>query len=310
MDKHSQGGSLAAPRAEPRAAVGTPSAMAAEAPSGAGAGSRPGTAAGALPGAAAGTPSGTAAGSRPGTAAGALPGAAPGAAEAADGAALSPAEWQFAGTQRAGLYGWFARLYAEEVSEEMYRSHLANGGFAPFTGLAELGLGAEVHRLDAAIATLRAEQLPRLELAADFAQLFLLDGKTSALPYASAYAGTDSASPLFGAAEARMRDFLTASGLSIQADFREPADHLAVPLALMAELAGKDASAEDFPAAAAAQAAFIRSAVLEWLPHFVARCQQTRPRFDVYPALAALLLGFVRADAAFLEDVGGSAAAS
>ena len=30
MDKQSQGGSLAAPRAEPRAAVGTPSAMAAE----------------------------------------------------------------------------------------------------------------------------------------------------------------------------------------------------------------------------------------------------------------------------------------
>jgi TorA-specific chaperone len=107
-----------------------------------------------------------------------------------------------------------------------------------------------------------------------------------------------------------MRDFLTASGLSIQADFREPADHLAVPLALMAELAGKDASAEDIPAAAAAQAAFIRAALLDWLPRFVERCQQARPRFDVYPALAALLLGFVRADVAFLEDVGGGAAVS
>ena len=286
MSKHGKTGAVEAPRAEPRAAAGAPSA----------------TAAGALPGVAARALSGTAAG--------ALPGAAPGAADVADGAALSAAEWQFAGTQRAGLYGWFARLYAEEVSEPLYRSHFADGGFAPFTGLAELGLEAEVQRLDAAIIALRAEQLPRLELAADFAQLFLLDGKTSALPYASAYAGTDSASPLFGAAEARMRDFLTASGLSIQADFREPADHLAVPLALMAELAGKDASAEDFPAAAAAQAAFIRSAVLEWLPHFVARCQQTRPRFDVYPALAALLLGFVRADAAFLEDVAGGAAVS
>lgn len=286
MDKHAQDGAVAAPRAEPRAAVGTPSAMAAEAPSGAGAGSRPGTAAGALPG------------------------AAPGAAEAADSAALSPADWQFAATQRAGLYGWFARLYAQEVSEEMYRSHLADGGFAPFTGLAELGLGAEVQRLNAAIATLRAEQLPRLELAADFAQLFLLDGNTSALPYASAYAGTDSASPLFGAAEARMRDFLAARELAIQADFREPADHLAVPLALIAELAGAASSAKDIPTAAATQADFLRTAVLEWLPRFVERCQQARPRFDVYPALAALLLGFVRADVAFLEDVSGSAAVS
>ena len=230
--------------------------------------------------------------------------------EAADSAALSPAEWQFASTQRAGLYGWFSRLYAEEVSDEMFRSHFADGGFAPFAGLAELGLGAEVQRLDAAIAALRAEALPRLELAADFAQLFLLDGKTSALPYASAYEGKDAASPLYGAAEARMRDFLAARALAIQADFREPADHLAVPLALMAELAGKDAAAGDIPAAAAAQAGFIHAGLVDWLPRFVERCQQARPRFDVYPALAALLLGFVRADAAFLEDVGGGAAVS
>ena len=264
----------------------------------------------AMPGSAAGALPAAAAGALAATAAGALSGAAPGAAEVADAAALSPAEWQFASTQRAGLYGWFARLYAQEVSEEMFRSHFADGGFAPFAGLAELGLGAEVQRLDAAIAALRAEALPRLELAADFAQFFLLDGKTSALPYASAYEGKDSASPLFGAAEARMRDFLAARELAIQADFREPADHLAVPLALMAELAGKDAAAEDIPAAAAAQAGFIHAGLVDWLPRFVERCQQARPRFDVYPALAALLLGFVRADAAFLEDVSGGAGAA
>src|SRR5690606_16811881 len=83
--------------------------------------------------------------------------------EAADSAALSPAEWQFASAQRAGLYAWFSRLYAYEVSEHMYRSHFADGGVAPFAGLDELGLATEVQRLDAAIATLRAEQLPRLE---------------------------------------------------------------------------------------------------------------------------------------------------
>ena len=264
----------------------------------------------AMPGSAAGALPAAAAGALAATAAGALSGAAPGAAEVADAAALSPAEWQFASTQRAGLYGWFSRLYAEEVSDEMFRSHFTDGGFAPFAGLAELGLGAEVQRLDAAIAALRAEALPRLELAADFAQLFLLDGKTSALPYASAYEGKEAASPLYGAAEARMRDFLAARALAIQAGFREPADHLAVPLALMAELAGKDAAAGDIPAAAAAQAGFIHAGLVDWLPRFVERCQQARPRFDVYPALAALLLGFVRADAAFLEDVSGGAGAA
>ena len=278
MGKHPQDGAAATPEAMPRSAAGALSATAAEALAA--------------------------------TAAGTLSGAAPGVAETADAAALSPEEWQFASTQRAGLYGWFARLYAQEVSQQMFESHFADGGFAPFAGLAELGLGAEVQRLDEAIAALRAEQLPRLELAADFAQLFLLDGKTSALPYASAYEGKDAASPLYGAAEVRMRDFLAARALAIQADFREPADHLAVPLALMAELAGKNAAAGDIPAAAAAQAGFIHAGLVDWLPRFVERCQQARPRFDVYPALAALLLGFVRADAAFLEDVGGGAAVS
>ena len=218
-------------------------------------------------------------------------------------APLLSAEWLLACTQRAGLYGGFSRLYAEEVSEALYREHFADGRFAPFAGLAEIGLAAEVLRFDAAIATLRAEQLPRLELAADFAQLFLLDGKTSALPYASAYEGKDAASPLYGDAEALMRDFLASRGLAIQADFREPADHLAVALAVMADLAEKGIACDDITTAAAAQVRFLRTALLDWLPRFVTRCQQARPRFDVYPALAALLLGFVQADMLFLEDI-------
>ena len=175
------------------------------------------------------------------------------ASEAANSATLSPAEWQFASTQRAGLYGWFSALYALEVSEDMFRTHFANGRFAPFAGLGELGLSAELNRLDTAIASLRALPLPRLELAADYAQLFLLDAKTGALPYASAYEGEGTASPLYGAAEARMREFLAAHELAIEPGFREPADHLAVPLAFMADLAERDASGEDIAAITAAQ---------------------------------------------------------
>lgn len=227
-------------------------------------------------------------------------------AQAKGGQPLSPEEWQFASTQRAGLYGWFARLYAKEVSEDLYRAHLAEGRFGPFAGLAELGLAAEVRRLDTAIAALCAEQLPRLELAADFAQLFLLDAKAGALPYASAYEGGEVASPLYGAAEARMREFLAARALAIDPGFREPADHLAVPLALMADLAEKHATADDTAAAACDQANFLHAALMDWLPLFVERCGQAAPRFDFYPALADLLLGFIRADLAFVDDVAGS----
>ena len=219
---------------------------------------------------------------------------------------LDRTEWQLASAQRGRLYGWFSALYALEVSEEMFHTHFANGRFAPFAGLGELGLAAELTRLDTAIASLRALPLPRLELAADYAQLFLLDAKTGALPYASAYESEDAAAPLYGAAEARMREFLAAHKLAIEPGFREPADHLAVPLAFMADLAERDATRGDIARAAQDQVDFLRSALLGWLPRFAERCRQARPQFDFYPALAMLLLGFVRADALFLDDVAGS----
>ena len=223
--------------------------------------------------------------------------------------ALGAVQWRLANRQRAQLYGWFATLYAAEVSEVALEGYLGDGYQPLYTGLADLGLGAEVARLQAAIETLRSLPLARLELAADFAQLFLLDARTGALPYASVYEdeGKGKGSVLYGAAEERMRSFLAESGLAIQADFREPADHLAVYLALMAKLAEQDAEqgivSTDFASAAFEQLSFLQSGLLGWLEAFVQRCQQARPRFDFYPALAALLYGFVGEDVLFLDDV-------
>jgi TorA-specific chaperone len=50
----------------------------------------------------------------------------------------------------------------------------------------------------------------------------------------------------------------------------------------------------------------LRDGLLDWLPRFVERCEQAGPRFDVYPALASRLLGFVRADQLFLQDIAHS----
>ncbi len=216
---------------------------------------------------------------------------------------IAPAEWQFASAQRACLYGWFSALYAEEVPESMFQRHFSTGPFEPFAGLAELGLAAEVGRLDGAIASLRKVPLARLELAADYAQLFLLDARSGALPYASTYEGESSTAALYSEAEARMREFLASRALAIQPEFREPADHLAVLLSLLARLAEQQSSGCGMEAAARDQVTLMRAALLNWLPRFVERCQQVRPRFDFYPALASLLLGFVRADLLFLEDI-------
>jgi len=213
------------------------------------------------------------------------------------------AEWALASTQRSLTYDGFAALYAKEVSEEDFKAHFAHGRFAPFTGLEALGLGAALQRLDTAIEILRREPLARLELAADFAQLFLLDARTGALPYASAYEGEGTASILYSAAETRMREMLSARALAVESDFREPADHLAILLSLLAHVAKTHGNANDIGAAAHDQATLLRTSLLDWLPRFVDRCQQATPRFDVYPALASLLLGFAQADLLFLEDI-------
>lgn len=216
---------------------------------------------------------------------------------------LTPAEWALTSAQRGRLYGWFSTLYREEVTEQMFGRHFADGPFEPFAGLTELGLGSEVDRLEAAVGTLRGVPLARLELAADFAQMFLLDARAGALPYASAYTGEGSASALYSAAETRMREFLASRALAIQPDFREPADHLAVLLAVLAHLAEQQSGAQHMGAAARDQAALLRAGLLDWLPRFTQRCQEVRPRFDFYPALATLLLAFARTDLLFLDDL-------
>lgn len=218
-------------------------------------------------------------------------------------AQVSKAEWAFASAQRSRIYGGFAALFAKEVSDESFQAYFADGRFTPFVGLEELGLGAELQRLDTAIEALRREPLARLELAADFAQLFLLDAQTGALPYASAYEGDNTGSQLYSDAEAKMRQLLSAHGLAVESDFREPADHLAVLLSLLAYVAEERADISDVSSAAVEQSNLLRFGILDWLPRFVDRCQKTSPSFDVYPALASLLLAFVRADQLFLNDI-------
>lgn len=223
----------------------------------------------------------------------------PAAGEAAE-AALSAADWQLAARQRALVYGWLSTLYAAELPPKTLSAYVAGEAAPLLDGLAALGLGAEAGRLRAAIAGLGGTPHAALELAADFAQLFLLDARAGALPYASAYEGDD---PRFcGEAEARMRAFLAESALAIREGFREPADHLAIHLAIMARLVEQHGRATDVATAARDEAAFLRDALLDWLPEFARRCERAKAQSDFYPALAALLLAFVREDELFLRD--------
>ena len=213
---------------------------------------------------------------------------------------LSHAEWAHTCQQRAGVYAWFSTLYAAELSEATLNRYLAGEAATLLASLSAIGLDSEGQRLQAAVESLRGIAFGHLDLAADFAQAFLLDAKTGALPYASSYDAGESS--FFGPSEQRMREFLTNSSLTLQEDFKEPADHLAIYLAAMAkflEQAGGNSPATQ----AVDQAAFLQDALMGWLPAFVEKCQTLSTRFDFYPALAALLLAFVRQDLAFLEDI-------
>lgn len=213
------------------------------------------------------------------------------------------AQWPAICAQRARFYDWFCALFARELDAATLAAY-SRGEAAPLLDACTgLGLTAPAERVRQAIAGLTLLQQARIELAADFAQLFLLDERSAALPYASFYLAENRA--LYGPQEKAMRALLAEGGLQVQADFREPADHLAVYLAALAHWT-RAAAQHDSEAAQAGvageQADFLANALLTWLPEFVARCQAIRVSSDFYPALAALLLAFVEADADALRE--------
>lgn len=204
-------------------------------------------------------------------------------------------DWSAVSHQRADFYAWLCALFAAEVDDAQVSAYCGGAARPLLDACVVLGLAAAA-RVQRAIDALVMLPQARIELAADFAQLFLLDSRQAALPYASFYRD---AGQLFGEDERRMREFLRDSGLRVQADFREPADHLAVYLAVLERWSRALATTPPAQRAAALaeQAAFVRSALLPWLAEFVARCQTVAVRSDFYPACAALLEEFVRADA-------------
>ena len=144
---------------------------------------------------------------------------------------MTQAEWLAINEQRASIYQWFGSLFALEQTKEQlecYQNHQLDNLYAVFT---ELGLSTEVNRFQKAMNNALQDDSVVLELAADFAQHFLLDDKVSTLPYASFYLEDGK---LYGDVETKMKEFLESNQLTISENFKEPADHLAIYLYLFA----------------------------------------------------------------------------
>ncbi|MBP6562100.1 MAG: molecular chaperone TorD [Neisseriaceae bacterium] len=202
---------------------------------------------------------------------------------------------------RAQVYQWFSQQFQLELTALQWRAFAA-GEQRPFLAvLAENGLGAEVAAYEAAVAALAPVDDAYLVLASDFAHAFLLGEKSSALPYASAY-DPEAQGQLYGVTAQVMQAFLASAGLALDGGFKEPADHVAIYLAVLGHMAQDGAHCAD-KAQLAQQQAFLEDALLSWLGAFVAKCQTVPLQSQVYPALATLLQAFVAQDHAFLASV-------
>nr|WP_299240103.1 molecular chaperone TorD [uncultured Halomonas sp.] len=199
-------------------------------------------------------------------------------------------QWQ----ERALLCRWLSTLFAKELDEATLKAYL-EGEAEPLLALLcdHEQLAPLVARFNQALNVLRLFEQPRLELAADFATLFLMDGRTAAPPYASLY---QSGQALFHQQPTeRMETRLRAAGYDVKKDFGEPADHLAVMLDYLAtghERLGEASSEAEREEIQGGLVQFIDEELTPWLPTFAQRCQEIDTASDFYPTLGQLVADY------------------
>ena len=164
---------------------------------------------------------------------------------------------------RAMVYNLLSSLFAWEVSEQRLKELTSNSAQQFWVSLAENpDFAPEVNNLLARLMQITNEH-QRLELAADFCSLFLIGGKNNSSPYASLFLSDETEPTLYGELHQKMSEFLKQSGLQIQSDFKEPADHLAIMLAYMAHLCTHSSDE--------AQQTYLQTCINSWLPLFANR---------------------------------------
>lgn len=180
------------------------------------------------------------------------------------------------------LLQWLRNLLARELSSEQLQALQAVEFQQFFAFLAEIGFAPQSKDLAEEIQKLGLLENPRLELAADFAQCFLLEGRSSALPYASAYL-TD---PTLSENLAKMDHYLDRFKLQLNRETNEPSDHLVVYLEVLIQLIeqNKHQEASDF----------IKNQLLTWLPQLAEKTEKTNITTRFYPILVRFLLDVLR----------------
>lgn len=191
--------------------------------------------------------------------------------------------------QRAAVYQWFSQLLFRELDEKQLVL-LENGESREWiTSLAGIpGLAADVKKLERSLARVQRREYRQLELAADFASLFLLAPPGGVSPYAGHYPHTTAPEE-----RRQMNVLLVEQGLAAREN--EPSDHIAVQLALMARMVGKEEKV-------AAQYYFLHHHIMCWAPLLRESCLH-RDEGGFYPQAVNVIVSFMREDEQYLESL-------
>ncbi len=181
--------------------------------------------------------------------------------------------------ERGHLYRWLSRVFLRELSADDIGGYSRGSGRLLLQGLAEderMGAGATMmlRQFDGGA---DGDDQSRA-LAGFYGRLFHgVGGRRSVPPYQSVYESEERAT--HGEAWRRMRAVLADLGLAAPEGSREPEDHVAIQLAVMAhlcDLAGDAAEGGDTGALGQAlgrRRDFLTSHLLAWVPTFCADCQ-------------------------------------
>ncbi|HHE4946584.1 MULTISPECIES: molecular chaperone TorD [Citrobacter] len=191
--------------------------------------------------------------------------------------------------QRAAVYQWFSQLLFRELDEEQLirlESGESRKWLASLTAIP--GLSVDVKNLERSLVRALRRENRQLELAADYASLFLLAPPGGVSPYAGHYPHTTSPEE-----RKEMNVLLVEYGLTPQDN--EPADHIAVQLALMARMVTKKETLS-------AQYYFLHHHIMCWAPLLRESCLH-RDEEGVYPQAVNVITHFMREDELYLESL-------
>lgn len=202
---------------------------------------------------------------------------------------------------RSDLYRWFSSVFAREQDRASWELQIGDDFLGLLAQRAEsFGLEAEAEGLADALEAQRGGDVEALllELAVDYAQLFIGPGPGKAPPFESIYTSADGR--LFGDAYAAVVETLHREEIAVAKEFSAPADHAAVELAVVAHLIDRD-SGSDGEAPSPAADAFLREHVLSWFPRWL-KLVEDNAATGFYRTAARFLAAFLAREGERVEE--------